>query len=205
MLKHALLAIAVLCASPASATPEYVLPTLFDVTGVASDDVLNIRENPSAIAPVIGSFAHDLTHIEVVEEQGNWGRVNLHEFSGWVSMRYLEPRYDVWQENALPAHMQCFGAEPFWSITHDGAQLTLSQPGGDDQVQPVTAILSTGWFRDPARVVTTARTTLVSTPQLCSDGMSDGWYGLRATVVLHGEVPAMLNGCCTIRPPEPQD
>ena len=37
-------------ASPAIATPEYILPTLFDVTGVAANDVLNIRAAPSASA-----------------------------------------------------------------------------------------------------------------------------------------------------------
>ena len=35
-------------AGPAAATQEYILPTLFDVAGVASDDVLNIRAEPTA-------------------------------------------------------------------------------------------------------------------------------------------------------------
>ena len=41
MLKRALL-MAMLAAGPAAASPEYILPTLFDVEGVASGDVLNI-------------------------------------------------------------------------------------------------------------------------------------------------------------------
>ncbi|MEO1155590.1 MAG: SH3 domain-containing protein, partial [Pseudomonadota bacterium] len=43
-------------------------PALFDVTGVASDDVLNIRSAPSATAEIIGTLAHNETGVEVVGE-----------------------------------------------------------------------------------------------------------------------------------------
>ena len=54
---RALLVLALSGAAPAWATPEYVLPTLFDVTGVAADDRLNIRERPDPSAPIIGTLA----------------------------------------------------------------------------------------------------------------------------------------------------
>ena len=54
---------AMLAAGPAAATPEYILPTLFDVQDVAKGDVLNIREAPDARAPIIGELAPDATGI----------------------------------------------------------------------------------------------------------------------------------------------
>lgn len=103
-------------AAPAHATQEYILPTLFDVTGVAADDVLNIRQLPDADAPIIGTLSPDAKGIEVVEDTGGWGRVNSGEGSGWVSMRYMAYRTDVWHEGALPDGFSCFGTEPFWSL-----------------------------------------------------------------------------------------
>ena len=42
--------------------------------------------------------------------------------------------------------------------------------------------------------------TLTAIPQLCSDGMSDRLFGMRAHVVIHGDAPRMLSGCCSIQP-----
>ncbi|MDT8854679.1 hypothetical protein RNZ50_06460 [Paracoccaceae bacterium Fryx2] len=53
-------------ASPASATPEYILPTLFDVTGVAARDVPDIRLAPDASAAIIGTIPPQTRDIEVV-------------------------------------------------------------------------------------------------------------------------------------------
>lgn len=199
MLRTVLLTIAL--AAPAYATPEYVLPTLFDVSGVSSDDHLNVRDGPGVSHAIVGAFSHDLTDIEVVEERGGWGRMNMHEFSGWVSMRYLDYQTDVWQPGGLPPHLSCSGTEPFWALSHDAGEVTLSRAGEDDMTSPVTAVLGNGLFRDPMRAVVAEGLTLVSTPQLCSDGMSDRFYGLRASVVIGGDSPSLLSGCCGIQPP----
>ena len=61
-------------------------------------------------------------------------------------------------------------------------------------------MLDTGVFRDPARVLVARDMTLFSHPQICSDGMSDRLFGLSATLVIHGDSPRMLSGCCTIQP-----
>ncbi|MGR3466510.1 MAG: SH3 domain-containing protein, partial [Shimia sp.] len=78
---------------PAMVTGQQ-LPALFDVTGVRADDVLNIRTEPTARAPIIGSFAPDETAIEVLERSpsGTWGRVRYGEQMGWSSLRFLERR-----------------------------------------------------------------------------------------------------------------
>lgn len=190
----------ILTATPAFATQEYILPTLFDVARVAPDDVLNIRADASASAPIIGSLAPDATHIEVVEERRNWARVNTGEGSGWVSSRYLDYRVDIWEEGRLPKGFQCFGTEPFWGVVPQGDTVVLSSPDSPEDARPVQAVLSTGVFRDPTRAVVADGLTLTATPQQCSDGMSDRMFGLRATVVIQGDSPRMLSGCCSIQP-----
>lgn len=195
------LALTLALSGPAAATQEYILPTLFDVAGVAPGDVLNIRADPNAQATIIGTLAPDARRIEVVEERRDWGRVNTAEGSGWVSMRYLAYRTDVWQSGEVPAGFRCLGTEPFWDAMHEGGDLVLRSPGdqaGDRRA--VQAVLDSGIFRDPARVVVARDMTLLAHPQICSDGMSDRMYGLAATLVIHGDQPRMLSGCCLIQP-----
>lgn len=187
-------------AGPALATQEYILPTLFDVTGVAMNDVLNIRADPNPTAPIIGTLAPDATRIEVVEERRGWARVNTGEGSGWVNSRFLAYRTDVWTDGALPQGWQCFGTEPFWAVIPQGGDVVLGGPDMPEDTRPVRAVLSTGIFRDPTRAVVADGVTVVSTPQRCSDGMSDRLFGLRAEVVIHGAAPRLLSGCCTIQP-----
>lgn len=198
MLRTALLLSAL--AAPAHATQDYILPTLFDVTGVAAGDVLNIRREADAASEVIATLSPDATRIEVVEERRGWGRVNAGEGSGWVSMRYLAYRTDVWKAGALPDSFRCFGTEPFWSVRAEGDELVLGGIDMPDQHFPVRAVLDTGVFRSPERAVAAQGLVLVATPQICSDGMSDRLFGLRATVVGNGKQPLMLSGCCMIAP-----
>lgn len=190
--------LAALLASPAHATQEYHLPTLFDVADVAMDDVLNIRLQPDAGSPVIGTLPPDAKGVEVVEERRGWGRVNSGEGSGWVSMRYLTYRVDVWEPGALPEHFRCIGTEPFWSVKAEGGEVVYDTPEGAER-QQLRAVLDTGIFRYPTRAVLGETLTLVATPQICSDGMSDRIYGLSATLIRDGEQPQMLNGCCLIQ------
>ena len=181
--------------APAFATQEYILPTLFDVARVAPDDVLNIRQRPDARSPVIGTLAPDATGIEITEARGNWGRVNAGEVSGWVSMRFLDYRTDVWEWGQLPQGFSCYGTEPFWSLSVEGGDLVHATPEGEARHR-ITAILDRGVFRDPARAVVAGPITLTATPQICSDGMSDRVMGLGAMAVMDGT--ELLTGCCRI-------
>lgn len=192
---------------PASATQEYILPTLFDVTGVAANDVLNIRAAPTASAAIIGTLAPDARGIEVVghDETGQWARVNTRERSGWASLPYLAYQVDVWTPGTLPPTLHCLGTEPFWSFRPKGDEIVFSTPEMPERVMRMQQVLSTGVFRNPRRSVSAEgefrRITAVMVPVACSDGMSDRAYGLDVTVILErdGE-PLMLTGCCSIAP-----
>jgi uncharacterized membrane protein len=201
---RALLAAACLLgAAPLQATPEYVLPSLFDVAGVASDDVLNIRAAPSATAAIIGSLAHDARDIEVVgtDATGRWARVNAGEHSGWAALRYLDYQVDVWQPGALPPTLHCLGTEPFWSFRISGESLLWATPDTQESIR-IRAIMDTGRFRDPRRTILARNgaegMAAVIVPMACSDGMSDRAYGLDVTVIW--ERRQMLTGCCSIAP-----
>ena len=59
------------------------------VRGVASNDVLNIRERPSASSPIRGYIPHNACYIEVIGRSGNWYRIVYRGIAGWVNGRYL--------------------------------------------------------------------------------------------------------------------
>jgi uncharacterized protein YgiM (DUF1202 family) len=71
-----------LWALPALATQE-AWPALHDVSGVAADDVLNIREAPDASAAIIGKLKPDAENVEVIrpDDHHSWGLVNTGEGS----------------------------------------------------------------------------------------------------------------------------
>ena len=193
-----------LTAGPALATPEYVLPTLFDVTGVAANDKLNIRERPDAAARVIGTLPADAKGVEVVAERSGWAQVNTAERAGWVNARYLAYRTDVWAQGQLPPTLSCAGNEPFWSLRQVGKTMVYETPEGARQMER-RAVLDQG-FRSPVRGVIAGdaqgRLTVAIQPAQCSDGMSDRAYGLSATLIFDGagQASRMQTGCCRISP-----
>jgi len=202
-----MLGLFVFAAWPAAAIPEYILPTLFDVTGVAENEVLNIREAPDADAAIIGTLAPDARDIEVVgyDETGRWARINTGERSGWAALRYLAYQVDVWTPGALPPTLHCLGTEPVWSFRPRDDRVVFSTPEAPESVMRIEQVLSTGMPRDPRRSVLaqddSRHMTAVMVPMACSDGMSDRAYGLDVTVILEGQGdPRMLTGCCSIAP-----
>ncbi|MEL6683906.1 MAG: peptide-binding protein [Pseudomonadota bacterium] len=182
--------------------PRPPLPALYAVTGVAADDLLNVRAAPDGSAEVIGTLPHDAEGIEVItlSREGNWAAVNIIERQGWVAMRFL--RATVMPKNAfgLPAALQCFGTEPFWDITFttDG-QIRLNTPEGNgchdvlSTAPPADFVdLARGSFRFQWRDKST-RVTAHILPGTCYDGMSDRAYGLHY-IDDHG--PRI--GCCSL-------
>ncbi|MBV0891153.1 SH3 domain-containing protein [Paracoccus sp. Z118] len=204
MLRPILLTLALAFATPALATQEYILPTLFDVTGVAASDVLNIRERPDASSPVIGELAPDARGVEVVAERSGWAQVNAGERSGWVSARYLMYRTDVWEPGALPPNLRCIGTEPFWGLTQEAGGMVFSTPDGGERAMELRTVMDDGHFRSPVRGLiagdSQGRLTAVIRPEQCSDGMSDRRYGLSGTLILDGsgQSSRMFSGCCLI-------
>lgn len=185
------------------ATAAGILPSRFDVSGVAGGDALNVRAEPTTSAPVIATLAPDARGIEVVatDPSGRWGRVNAGEASGWASLHYLREEPDVWKEGALPAGLRCFGTEPFWSLVPEGATARMESPEASASFELITLDLGHPSNQRRGLVLRnqTATATATITPQVCSDGMSDRLFGLEALVVMQGEGgPRLVTGCCSV-------
>lgn len=197
------LAAAALALAPAALHAQQDLPALYDVSGVAADDVLNIRAAPSASAPVMGALPPGRQGVEVVTlaPGGSWGQVNSDEGSGWVAMRYmaLQPGQEGF---AAPA--ACFGTEPFWSLTRDGTAWRFDAPDRETRDFVTTWQDMAAGRRDrQARGLRdsegTGEATAVIARGACSDGMSDRAYGLTLDLLIDGQgASSYFTGCCTL-------
>ena len=200
--------LALLWAVPALATQDR-WPALFDVTGVAADDVLNIRAAPDAGAGIVGTLAPDAAGIEVIrpDDRETWGLVNTGEGTGWVSLRFLARRPGQFF-GAVPDRARCLGTEPFWSL--DIADGTLefsamddpSATGRVDAVHPSANRLGRAALSlrltDPSGATRRDGVGFLST-ESCSDGMSDRAYGYRIDLVLGDRSGvAAYSGCCSL-------
>ena len=198
-----------LLAAPALATQDR-WPALFDVTGVATDDVLNIRRTPAADGELLGSFPADARDIEVLrpDDRETWGMVNLGDTTGWVSLSYLARQPGQWYGSA-PERSYCSGTEPFWSLTRDGEGAIYATPDGPLQTGRVDSVsrsqnhpgrhaLTLIFSRDEGGKYLDG--VLLLSNQSCTDGMSDRAYGFRADVIL-GNIEGfdLLSGCCSLQ------
>ncbi len=175
-------------------------PALFDVTDVASDDVLNLRAEPDASAALIGTLAYDAKNIEVVasNDSDTWGQINLGETSGWVSLRYLERHPDN-PDYALAKTLVCYGAEPGWSATfQQGMAVKFSSMSGEYET-PGAGLIVSASGRFGVWGMAYGDSTAIFRRETCSDGMSDRHFGLSGTLFKqHDGIQSVLTGCCSI-------
>lgn len=183
---------------PLSAAAES-LPARFSVTGVAADDVLNIRAEPTAGSQRLGDVAPDRTDLEVLElsADGRWGLVGLAEGNGWVAMRFLA-RKDA-AEGVIPRPLRCLGTEPFWSVRLSPDTATYSTPDESRGLSLISgAVAAEGYLAfltDDAGAVW----TMTVARARCSDGMSARIYGWTGLIFAQGaDGNRLLQGCCTL-------
>ena len=203
----------ILCAALGFAGPalgQEALPALHDVTGVAADDVLNIRAEPGAGAALLASLSPDQTGVEVValSPEGKWGLVNTNEASGWASMAYLarRPGKDWF---AMQDALKCSWTEPFWGAGIDAGMANAVQFSTPERPEQTLGMISV-WPGEPWRPVAgltfaaaDATGMAVIRAETCSDGMSDRAFGLSIDLFVTrnmGGDSLALRGCCTIAP-----
>lgn len=181
------------------------LPALFDVTGVADKDTLNVRTGPSTEFDILAKLPPDATGIEVVDTDngGEWGLVNIDGESGWVSLHYMV-RQPGQPETGLAPHLACSGTEPFWSFT-----LTPDRKAEMQRLETTISFADVlivpsenrpdrhALFADGGDTVVTA---MIGRNQ-CSDGMSDRAYGLGIDLlVTDKKAVKVYSGCCSVSP-----
>lgn len=176
-------------------------PAAFSVSGVAANDVLNIRAEPSANAPVLGQFAPDRLRVEILETtpDGKWGLVGLPESNGWVSMRYLAPLTEA--ASTMPLPMLCLGTEPFWSLALTGPETAIWKT--PEITEEITLISSAKASHGSLATLTGSdrgEQVLIVTREQCFDGMSDRRFGFSARLFQQTEQEnTLLSGCCTLQ------
>lgn len=209
ILLTSLFLVAVSVLTPTNAQDLFVEPGLYAVTGVASNDSLNIRSEPNANAEIIGEFGYTQTNIEVIatSSDGNWGLVNSEDQSGWTAMRFLRLMPD--QPTAdLPNGLSCSGNEPFWNLdfhTSDQVIGNWSYMGMSDlptiygdawSARPVNNASDTIGFDLTGQPITASG--IIQT-QMCEDGMSLRAYGYSINAILNaGAVRILVTGCCSL-------
>jgi uncharacterized membrane protein len=179
-----------LCAVACTAQAETV-----EVTGVAFDDVLNLRTEPTASAPLAGALPPAAFGIEAVKRADGWVYVRSGQMEGWAAARFLRPQLVPGERP--PSPLQCLGTEPFWSFALEGNALTYSTP----DLKPVAAQVgsvqrsrnSTIVWRVAPKEGPVASAT-IEAHQACSDGMSDRVYSFSARVETRDGL--FLSGCC---------
>ncbi|WP_292287292.1 SH3 domain-containing protein [Marivita sp.] len=184
-------------------------PTYHRVTGVAADDVLNIRAEPRATSADIGDLAQDAKRIEVFgfDASGNWAHIARNGRDGWIATRFLaRDKVATLADSTVPIGLVCGGTEPFWALALHGAEARYSHPAdGDTDFALDTVDVAEGHRGSPALITASADTNEVIeatiTGATCTDGMSDRDYGWLVTMQLRkpGQ-QRFLKGCCHLPP-----
>lgn len=180
-------------------------PALYRVTGVASNDVLNIRTEPSAGSAIIGFFRPDERGVVVtaLSPDGRWGRVNYYEQSGWSHMRYLDREMEgSWRDGQTG--LFCYGNEPYWNLriflpSHRAEFQSLSTPDAEGGFELVTDTGALPTTRFPPTLAIpfsgTREGAVILRGDTCNDTMSDQLHGISAFLYWRGDTEA-FSGCC---------
>lgn len=179
-----------------------IYPALYDVTGVAADDVLNLRAQPDAGSAIIGTLAPDTTGVEVVAVTGDWALVKTTESAGYAKLRFLV-RQSGPDWNTLDRPLYCLGTEPFWdlAIAPQTGTAWLSTP---ENAEPEALPIKQAWPAlpwSPVAAIAVPEGFVALSPAECSDGMSDRRYGIAVDIFLSRPDRPRLSGCCALSLP----
>lgn len=180
------------------------VPAFYNVSGVAADDVLNVRAAPGIGNSIVAKLTSDARFVEVVafDDTGEWARVNVDEVSGWVALRFLARRANQ-PDDELPRPLVCTGTEPFWSL-NVAASATAELDRMDEEpisiatLDPVTSENRTDRYaifgQGQSQVF-----TFMFQRDACTDGMSDRAYGMSVDLFVTEESGVTyLTGCCSL-------
>lgn len=202
MIRVSLITLALGLPTLAQAEPSY-----HRVVGVAIDDVLNVRSEPSGGSADIGDLAYNARRIEAFEfdATGNWARIALNERDGWVATRFLtRDEVPTLGNTTVPQGLICGGTEPFWALGLYGDDARYSHPvDGDTDFAFDSIVTAEGRLGSPALVTLATEDSRVIeatiTGATCFDGMSDRSYGWAITMQLIAPGQRrFLSGCCQL-------
>jgi uncharacterized membrane protein len=171
----------------------------YSVFGVRPGDTLNMRVAPNPAAPVVQTIPHDAEGIALTGKtaRGDWTEVTFRRKRGWVNARYLglgsPGRYQ------LPAHLECSGTEPFWSVSLmpglARADMMFAEKRFFFRLTRAQQAMNRSeiWMLRGAGQPS-GELSLIVRNETCSDGMSDRRYPYSSVVMISGL--DMVAGCC---------
>lgn len=173
------------------------------VVGVRAPDVLNVRKEPNAKAPIVVGIP---ANGEGVLSSGphrmvgnsTWIRVSYEGQVGWANQRFLE-----FEDRGLgiQERLECLGTEPFWALQIDPSGLgtfeSMDKQGipflveAKENAQGRTDLWHLSFAASTSGKLMTA---FLSASGNCSDDMSDHRY--KYEVFLSKSPLGVLKGCC---------
>lgn len=177
------------------------LPALYQVTGLTEGDHLNMRQGPGVTFDDIGDLQMG-QKVEVIRfgPDGRWAQIGAAETSAWVYRKFLTPAHMARLPNTeLPATLTCTGTEPFWSWRVANGKIAFDALS-EDKFPTEEIAWEEKTPEDPfSFIIASASWRGILEKKLCSDGMSDGDYGLKAVIMGTTQAhPRLLSGCCSI-------
>jgi uncharacterized membrane protein len=207
-MRHFAVSLLLMLAASAAAAAE---PGYYKVAGVAADDRLNIRSEPTSTAETLGDLAPGAEPVEVLEIVSSagveWGRVHASDGDGWVSMKFLTPiEVPVIGGSEVPEGLYCGGSEPFWGADFSKSGVSIEILDETDPPLPVTDARSAAGRNHRFSIVAMKDnhriTAMIAKGESCSDGMSDRNYSWRADILVekpgNSDYPILFEGCCRL-------
>lgn len=183
-------------------------PQYFEVSGIASNDSLNVRSGPTIRHRVVGNLKPDSGTLEILEisDDNKWGRILWADSNGWVSADYLREVSPTKLKNTMvPVGLHCSGTEPYWDFAiNSQADVTFKElftdsiensiiesvAESDNNLNFPTALLASS---DKVKL-----TVMLNTRQ-CNDGLTERAYGWEIDIlVTHDAKQRLLSGCCSM-------
>jgi uncharacterized membrane protein len=214
-----LVGLLLLFAAPAIAeqrsAPEPALA--YRVVNVASADVLQVRSQPEASAPIVGHLAANATGIIVTGVKQSVGQASWWQIvveaeaggAGWVNSRFLAVD-DPTAKREMGFGLRCIGTEPFWSLEIAKGEASFTTPEGERWLWTAQPWRNAAGHQPGQRFVIQLDTlgqeasgwAAVSRPQQsCSDGMSNLEYPY--DLIIATPTKRVLGGCCARSPESP--
>jgi len=202
-MKPLFIAIALLLAPLAANAQRVILPDVFAVTGVASNDTLNVRQAPTGSSADIGDlYPNQLIEVIALSDDGKWGHIVWEEGNGWIAMRFLRPAPLPRLPNSeMPMGIRCAGTEPFWAATIEANRTFVftdySSATQAPRTRPISQATTAIGMQPYSFAFTAGEFTGLLERAQCSDGMSDRTYGWQLRIInLSPAGLELRSGCC---------
>jgi uncharacterized membrane protein len=186
----------------------------YRVVNVAAADVLRVRSQPEATAPVIGNLPANatgiiLTGVRQNVGQASWWQIIVDETAGgagWVNSRFLAVA-DPTAKREIGFGLRCIGTEPFWSLEIANGQASFTTPEGERWLWKAHSWQDAAGHEPGQRFViqldnqssdASGWAAVSRQQQFCSDGMSDLEYPY--DLIVATPTGRVLGGCCARSP-----